>query len=92
MAISTHRVTINPQDLSSYTKEDVLTQLEDGISWLGWHGDSLSGLVCGVTSFTGGGSITDETVFNYEDVYPIATTGIGTGASFFVARGKGEVG
>jgi len=92
MAISTHRVTINPQDLSSYTKEDVLTQLESGITWLGWHGDSLSGLVCGVTSFTGGGSITDQTVYNYEDVFPIATTGIGTGASFFVARGKGEVG
>lgn len=92
MAISTHRVTINSQDLASYTQEDVLTQLEDGISWLGWHGDSLSGLVCGVTSFTGGGSITDQTIYYYEDVYPIATTGIGTGASFFVARGKGEIG
>ena len=92
MAISTYRVTINSQDLSSYTKEDVLTQLESGITWLGWHGDSLSGLVCGVTSFTGGGSITDQTTYYYEDVFPIATTGIGTGASFYVARGKGEVG
>lgn len=92
MAISTHRVTINPQDLGSYNAEDVLTQLESGLTWLGWHGDSVSGLVCGVTSFTGGGSITDQTVYYYEDVFPIATTGIGTGASFSVARGKGEIG
>lgn len=88
MAISTHRVTINPQDLSSYTKEDVLTQLESGLTWLGWHGDADSGLVCGVTSFTGGGSITGNTTYYYEDIFPIATTGIGTGASFFVTRNE----
>ena len=88
MAISTHTVTINSQDLSTYNKEDVLTQLESGLTWLNFHGDSLSGLVCGVTSFTGGGSIVDDTDFYYEDVFQTSTTGNGTGASFYVARNQ----
>lgn len=87
MAISTHRVTINPQDLVSWSRVDVINQLEDAFTWLGWHGAAETGLVCGVTSYTGGGTLSGDTsYYYYEDVRPISTSGIGSGASFYVAR------
>lgn len=87
MSISTHRVTINPQDLGTWSRVDVINQLEDAFTWLDWHGPAESGLVCGIASFTGGGTLSGDTnTYYYEDVRPIATSGIGSGASFFVAR------
>ena len=87
MAISTHRVTINPQDLVSWSRVDVINQLEDAFTWLDWHGPAESGLVCGIASFTGGGTLSGDTnIYYYEDVRPISTSGIGSGASFYVAR------
>jgi hypothetical protein len=87
MAISTHRVTINPQDLGTWSRVDVINQLEDAFTWLDWHGPAESGLVCGIASFTGGGTLSGDTnLYYYEDVRPISTSGIGSGASFFVAR------
>jgi hypothetical protein len=87
MAISTHRVTINAQDLGSWSGVDVINQLEDAFIWLDWHGDAESGLICGITSFSGGGTLSgDSNIYYYEDVRPISTSGIGSGASFRVGR------
>jgi hypothetical protein len=89
MAITTNTVSI----AGTWTKVNLLEQLGEGLEWLGWHsiaggGSSETGKVCGFQTFYGGGSLAnaDPKQPEYQDVFPIATTGIGTGASFLVQR------
>jgi len=89
MAITTTTVSI----AGTWTKVNLLEQLGEGLEWLGWHsvagsGSSEIGKVCGFQTFYGGGSLPAGTPYQpeYQDVFPVATTGIGTGASFLVQR------
>jgi len=85
MAITTTTITIAP----NWTQEQQLQQLEDAFTWLGWHGESTSELPVGVAFINGGtGGSGTET---FHDIRPISTTGIGTGASFYVTRTNGTV-
>ena len=89
MAITTNTVSI----AGTWTRVNLLEQLGEGLEWLGWHsiagsGSSEIGKVCGFQTFYGGGSLpnADPKQPEYQDVFPVATTGIGTGASFLVQR------
>jgi hypothetical protein len=85
MAITTTSIGINTGNVSTWTGIDVINQFEQAFSWLGWHGDTKTGLCVGISTISGGGTISGSSVI-YEDVEPISTTGIGTGASFLVRR------
>jgi hypothetical protein len=80
MAITTETFKIN----SGWGRTDIIQQIDDALVWLDWHGGEQSGMVVGLGTYTGGGdtNASDE----YHDVFPKSTTGIGTGASFYVYR------
>lgn len=80
MAITTETFKIN----AGWGKTDIIQQMDDAIGWLGWHGGERSGFVVGLSSFSGGGDTNASD--DYHDVFPKSTTGIGTGASFYVYR------
>ena len=86
MAISKNIVSLNP----GFAKTDVIYQLEEQFADLNLHGSGRSGLMVGVTSYTDPGVVGSSSA-TYEDVRPISTTGIGTGASFYVYRYGGYV-
>ncbi len=86
MAISKNIVSLNP----GFARTDVIYQLEEQFADLSLHGSGRSGLIVGVTSYTDPGVVGSSNV-TYEDVRPISTTGIGTGASFYVYRNSGYV-
>ena len=75
---------------SGYGRTDVIQQMEEGFAWLQWHDGTTSGIVTGITTFSGGGTVGTANT-NYYDVRPSATSGIGTGASFYVNRNDGPV-
>ena len=74
-----------------WARTDVIIQLEEAFSWLGWHGSARSGLVTSVTVQSGGGTISNLGGIYYEDVSPSSTSGIGSGASFNVYRAGGTI-
>jgi hypothetical protein len=80
MAVATTIFTKN----AGYASTDVLDQLEQAFTWLEWHGDTQSGLVTSIVTYSGGGDTNASAI--YEDVRQISTSGIGTGASFFITR------
>jgi hypothetical protein len=86
MAITTF--TVSKQ--AGWARTDVILQLEEAFTWLGWHGDTISGIVTGF-QWSGGGSGSAIAFQTYEDVFPSTTSGIGTGASFFISRSTGGV-
>lgn len=71
---------------AGWARTDVIDQIEEAHTWLGWHGETHSGIVTGFT-YSGGGDINASAT--YSEVYPSATSGIGTGASFYVVRSSG---
>ena len=73
-----------------WARTDMLYQLEEAFTWLGWHGDTISGIVTGISAYSGGGTVGTSGT-DYYDVFPATTSGIGTGASFAVFRGSGVV-
>jgi len=83
MAIAKTTITKN----AGYARSDIIDQLEQAFTWLGWQGEPVSGIVTGIISYTGGGDI--NTFAEYDEVFPISTSGIGTGASFYVYRPSG---
>ena len=82
MAISTNTFTIN----ANYTKGDMINQLEDAFTWLGWHDKcDHTGIVTGLVDYgiyqddsddTNGGLITN--IIMSAEQY--TSSGIGTGA------------
>lgn len=83
MAITTSTFTIN----AGWARTDAILQLEEAFTWLGWQGDTISGIVTGISAYSGGGIAGFGT--DHFDVFPATTTGIGTGASFAVFRDSG---
>jgi hypothetical protein len=83
MAIAQTTITNNP----GYARSDVITQLEQAFTWLEWHGDTVSGIVTGLVTYNGGGDINASAAYN--EVFQISTSGIGTGASFYIRRDSG---
>ena len=86
MAISTNTFTIN----ANYTKPDMINQLEDAFTWLGWHDKcDHTGLVTGLVDYgiyqdTDGGETSYTRTFYDAEQY--TSSGIGTGASFTMSR------
>jgi hypothetical protein len=81
MAITTTTISKS----AGWARTDMLYQLEEGFTWLGWHGDVISGIVTGISAYSGGGTVGGGATY-YSEVFPTTTTGIGTGASFFIYR------
>lgn len=90
MAITTTTIGINTSNVGTWTYGEVITQFEKAFEWLGWHGETRSGLCVGISTFSGGGTVSGNSEA-FEDVYPISTSGIGTGASFYVERSSGPI-
>ena len=90
MAITTTTIGINTDNAGTWTSTEVIDQFEQAFSWLEWHGDSQSGLCVGLSTYSGGGTVglVDD---DYQNVHAVETTGIGTGASFWVDRNDGVV-
>ena len=81
MAITTTTISL----ASGYGRTDVIQQLEQGFAYLQWHQATASGIVTGITTYSGGGDIGSATT-SYYDVRQESSTGIGTGASFYIDR------
>jgi hypothetical protein len=86
MAITTTTISINP----GWARTNVIEQLESAFTWLGWHGATQTGIVTGISAYSGGGTVGSSSTDHY-DVFTATTTGIGTGASFYVDRSGGTV-
>lgn len=86
MAITTTTISIN----TGWAKTDVITQLESAFTWLGFHGSTQTGIVTGISAYSGGGTVGSSNT-DYYDVFTATTTGVGTGASFYVDRSGGTV-
>jgi len=86
MAITTTTIT----KAAGWARTDVVLQLEEAFTWLGLHGTQISGLVTSISAYNGGGTVGSANT-TYYDVPVATTTGIGTGASFNIARGSGTV-
>lgn len=87
MAISTNTFTIS----AGFARSDCILQLEEALSWAGLHGESVSGIVTGISVYSGGGSGDSN---DYYDVKPSAssrTVGIASTCSFRVDRSGGSV-
>lgn len=83
MAVTRTTITKN----AGWANTDAVIQLEEAFSILQWHGSTLSGIVTGITTYTGGGTVSNagSNVY-YQDVFQSSTSGIGTGASFSIRR------
>jgi hypothetical protein len=81
MAITTTTISKNV----GWARTDMLYQLEEAFTWLGWQGDTISGIVTGISAYSGGGTVGSGATY-YHEVFPVTTTGIGTGASFYIFR------
>lgn len=95
MAITTTSIGINTGNASYWQGKDAIELLEKGFTWLGWNGEDHGG-VAGITSVLGAwGNITADIGTNvhkyYHNVKPVSSSGIGTGASFYVHRYNGYV-
>ena len=72
-----------------WARTDVIDSLEQAFTWLNLHGEGISGIVTSIDEYSGGGSIPGDTL-QYFDVPVVATSGIGTGATFDVYRSGGS--
>jgi len=72
---------------AGFGRSDVITQLEQGFTWLGWNGETRTGIVTGISNYSGGGDTNASAT--YPDVRQISSSGIGTGASFYITRAAG---
>lgn len=73
-----------------WARTDVILALEEAFAFTEFHGNTRTGIVTFIDSYSGGGNISGSSDA-YEDVFPSTTTGIGTGASFRVTRNSGLV-
>lgn len=75
---------------AGWARTDAILQLEEAFTWLGWHGGTQTGIVTGISAYSGGGTVGSSGTSHF-DVFTATTTGIGTGASFYVSRSSGAV-
>jgi hypothetical protein len=87
MAITTTTISKS----AGWARTDAILQLEEAFTWLGWHGETQTGIVTGISAYSGGGTIVGSSSTDHYDVFTATTTGIGTGASFYVDRSGGTV-
>ena len=80
MAITTSTFKVN----AGWASSDVITQMEQAMTSLGWQGSEISGYIVGIGTIIGGGDT--NAADYYEDVRPKSTTGVGTQASFAIYR------
>jgi len=69
---------------SGYSEADLIDQMESALSWAGFHGPAISGLVVSLDAYTGGSTVAGAGNTDYMDVP--ASGGSGSGASFKVER------
>jgi len=87
MAVSISTIT----KAAGWARTDIVLQLEEAFTLLGWHGGTQTGIVTGISTYSGGGTVGSSQT-DFYDVFQSSTTGIGTGASFWVDRNNGSVG
>ena len=88
MPISTNTFSLN----SGYTKQQMITQLEDAFTWLGWHDKcDHTGIVTGLVDYGIFQDDTNDTTYTryFYSAEQYTSSGIGTGASFFMSRYNG---
>ena len=98
MAITTTTVYVAGGAIN-WLPSDVIVGIESAFTWLGWHGDTVTGIVTSISAVSGGGTITGSNYtyenngngqsFYYSDVPQSSSSGIGTGASFSIRRYNG---
>ena len=88
MAITTYRNTV----AAGFARTAAINLLEGGLSWLEWHGGPMTGVVTGITTYNGGGTIVSAAGTNATNCY-VNETGAGSAhtCSFLVGRGTGGV-
>ena len=88
MAVAIHTVGINTADAGSWSQNDALEALGIGLSLVNFHSGPVSGLAVGISTMSGGGKVTNVNSGDlyYHDTFTSSTTGIGTGASFYIRR------
>ena len=90
MAITTYRNTVS----AGFARTAAINLLEGGLSWLQWHGGSMTGVVTGITTYNGGGTVVSSAGTDQTSCY-VNETGAGSAhtCSFYVERlaGTGAV-
>ena len=90
MAITTYRETAAP----GWASTSVIYQLESAFQKLGWHAGTVTGIVTGISAYSGQSTVGSSST-NFYDVRPKAAppsgVGVGDTCSFFVDRGGGPV-
>ena len=89
MAITTYRQTAAP----GWATTSVIYQLEAAFAQLGWHGGSVSGIVTGISGYSGQTQVGSSSTAFYDARPKSGGTNIGVGdtCSFYVARSGGNV-
>ena len=67
MAITTTTVYVAGGAIN-WLPSDVIVGIESAFTWLGWHGDTVTGIVTGISAVSGGGTITGS-AYAYENNY-----------------------
>lgn len=80
MAITTSTFKVN----AGWGRSDIILQMESAFTHLGWQGARQTGQIVGLSSFWGGGDTNASAT--YQDIFQKSTSGIGTGASFYIYR------
>ena len=78
---------------AGWARTDVIYGLEEAFQLIGWHGDTLSGIVTGVVSYSGNTDTGDDDT-DYEDCRPKSggtSIGVGNTCSFTIDRNNGVV-
>ena len=88
MAITTYRETAAP----GWATTSVIFQLESAFQKLGWHGGTVTGIVTGITGFSGQ-SVVGSSGTDFYDVRPKSGRSVGAAhtCSFSVFRNAGSV-
>ena len=88
MAITTYRETAAP----GWATTSVIFQLESAFQKLGWHGGTVTGIVTGITGFSGQ-SVVGSSSTDFYDVRPKSGRSVGAAhtCSFAVYRNGGSV-
>ena len=88
MAITTYRETAVP----GWATTSVIYQLESAFQKLGWHGGTVTGIVTGMTGYSGQ-SVVGSSGTDFYDVRPKSGRSVGAGdtCSFSVYRNSGSV-
>ena len=85
MAITTNTFKVN----AGWGKSDVITQMEQAMTYLGWQGGEISGYIVGIGTIWGGGDTNAADI--YESVSQKSTSGVGTNATFYIYRDTNTV-